>query len=273
LYRINMPRSKSAALLHILAGLAVTRLSRALPDGDGDGRDAPPLAVLSYPVNGTQVTAGKMVVVDVVMSEAAITDGWYACLRLSASDPWACFDDPDTMQLTATREGGYQLHAALSASSRHEAGASPEAAAAELNHGTPPRWSAWSQWEAVPDDYCTHGHRRHSGGNGTARCGDVAAHCTSMGRFRFYLYPATHAPTLHAAAVYHALSESPFRTQAPDMACVFITATDVRVANYNADTAFTAARRLTRLPYWGPSGARHLILDFADYGAHVLQGC
>jgi len=230
------------------------------------------MAQLLYPRNGTLVTVGKMVVVDIVPSAEAAVAGWYVCLRTATSAPWACFDDPDTLQLTATRVGEYELHAALSHASRHDPGTTAATAAEELNRGQAPRWYDVTRWSAVPVDFCAHGHRRNSGGNGTSRCGDIPSHCTSMGRFRYFLYPVTYAPTLHSAAIYSALADSPFRTLVPEAACVFITATDVRVANYAADSAFTSARRLTRLPHWGTSGARHLVFDYADYGAWGWRG-
>lgn len=89
--------------------------------------------------------------------------------------------------------------------------------------------------------------------------------CAVLSRFTFYLYSrdAVHSP--EAAQLYYALRDSPFRTMDARTACVFIVVSDIRVNNVAALPAAAVARELHGLEWWGASGERHVIFDFADY--------
>lgn len=218
---------------------------------------------------------------------------------------WSCFNQFSTLSLRATTPGPHRMDVAL-------VGRPPAAAEAALNAemrgmasldtlqleavvdvaGGAEQLSAqasalaptlrerlrlvsWDSSSFTAEDRMTCAGRLGEGGCGRP----IQKHCTSPNSFRFFLYHATFMPTTAAAEVYYALRDSPLRTLDADPAvgeaCVFIAVGDVHVADGGqAGSSFvSSSKRLTRLPFWNGTGANHLIISYADYGAlRQLEG-
>jgi hypothetical protein len=195
--------------------------------------------LLRHPADGGAVRAGGRVVVDAAVS---VNGTWYAgalppgaqlCLRLASTRAWACTADVSEVSFVAeaaAAAGGAapsaSLHAALFVGAD---GGSPAAAEAAAARGAAPAARAAARFAVDAADAC-------AGRLGEAGCGRLPApHCTSLPRFRFFLYEQASAPTAQAAELYYALRDSPLRTAVGDPAageaCVYIAVADVYAAN------------------------------------------
>lgn len=232
----------------------------------------PTLRVL-HPLNGSIVTVGSKLVLDMT-AEGLPTDppmDAVICIRIpTATISWNCFTDVSALFIIINIERPDHLLEAVLINATAIPGLVLGAAVDPLPivnavNAQPHRLlsSVPVTFGAAPYSACGGGAL----GRPETKCGLIPAHCTSFTRFRFYLYPATSAPTRHAAEVYYTLRDSPLRTGNPLEACVLINAaSDPQVANMVTEGLFQASRRLTRLPYWGGNGENHLVFNFADYG-------
>lgn len=214
-----------------------------------------PLLSFSHPHhdNATVVTVGSRVLIDMNVKDWRNGQDGQICLD---TQQLSCYDTPDDLAIVLPHVGTFTLGAHIVAAARNAEESRDEAS---LRASIVASTSVSVQ--AVAKEECT-------GRFGRAPCDagrPPAAHCASLPRFRFYLYPTERVATTQAAQLYYALRDSPLRTDDPREACVFVPLIDPVTANTPGEPLLSSSRRLTRAPYYGAAGEYHLLFHFGDY--------